>query len=757
MAGSSLLLGLVGRVAGKAAGALVTDVARMWRVESQRAMLERHLLAVQKRLVDAEDSSEAAVKRWTKDLKAVAYEAEHVLDIFQYEALRRQARRTAGCSSHVRDKSPLFRYKASKKLKKVLHKINVLVEEMNTFGLVERKEPPQAVFRQTHSALDDSAGIVGREGDKEAVIKMLLDQRDKHKYNEQRPNVQVLPITGMGGLGKTTFAKVVYNDRRVQKHFELKMWCSVPQAKFDTCSVLKSILELVRKGRCDLPDTIELLKERLHEDIGQKRYLLILDDVWNEEEKKWEDDLKTLLCSSVGGPGSRIVVTSRSQQVASIMGTLPPYELSCLSEDDSWKLFSQKAFSNGVQEKAEFVTAGKSIVNKCKGLPLALKTIGGLMSSKQQVHEWDAIANSNLGATDSGRYEILPILKLSYMHLSPEMKQCFAFCAIFPKDHEMDKDMLIQLWIANSFVQEEPTTDLEQKVCKLYNLETLKLNNCYMLRYLPKDGCGIDEIKYMRQLRNRMELYNLRKVKRGSKANLHEKHNLKELSLYWDRKESVAPRYENVGLQANMMMPSEDQPSSSQKTLENLRSLEVKGDDGFFSAFSSSRVWHCFAVLEELVISYCCNMVHWPLEELRCMALLRSLHISHCAALGQEGSASEETLTLPRLERLWIKSCDSLQVIPGLPTSLEELDISRCRSVVALPSDLGGLANLRNLYVLGCDLLNTLPDGMEDLTSLEALTIKECPCIEEFPRVSAMDGCNTVVLTKRMKNACAIL
>ncbi|GJN03997.1 hypothetical protein PR202_ga21502 [Eleusine coracana subsp. coracana] len=347
-------------------------------------MLERQLLAVQKRLVDAEDSSEAAVKRWTKDLKAVAYEAEHVLDVFQYEALRRQARRTAGCSGHVRDKSPLFRYKGSRKLKKVLQKINVLVEEMNKFGLVERKEPPQAVFRQTHSALDDSAVIIGREKDKEAVIKMLLDQRE-------RPNVQVLPITGMGGLGKTTLAKVVYNDHRVQKHFELKMWCSVPQAKFDTCSVLKSILELVRKGRCDLPDTIELLKERLHEDIGRKRYLLILDDVWNEEEQKWEDDLKTLLCSSVGGPGSRIVVTSRSQQVASIMGTLPPYELSCLSEDDSWKLFSQKAFSNGVQAKPELVTASKSIVNKCKGLPLALKTIGGLMSSKQQVHEWDAL------------------------------------------------------------------------------------------------------------------------------------------------------------------------------------------------------------------------------------------------------------------------------------------------------------------------------------------------------------------------------
>jgi len=181
--------------------------------------------------------------------------------------------------------------------------------------------------------------------------------------------------------------------------------------------------------------------------------------VWNEEQQKWEDDLKPLLYSSVGRPGSVIVVTRRSRQVASIMGTLPPHELACLSEDDSWELFSKKAFSKGVQKQAELIMIGKIIVNKCKGLPLALKTMGGLMSSKHQIKEWEAISEDDR----VGKDEVLSILKLSYMHLLSEMKQCFAFCAVFPKDYEMDKDKLIQLWIANSFIHADGTTDLVQK------------------------------------------------------------------------------------------------------------------------------------------------------------------------------------------------------------------------------------------------------------------------------------------------------
>uniref|UniRef100_A0A453QTY9 Uncharacterized protein n=1 Tax=Aegilops tauschii subsp. strangulata TaxID=200361 RepID=A0A453QTY9_AEGTS len=208
--------------------------------------------------------------------------------------------------------------------------------------------------------------------------------------------------------------------------------------------------------------SIELLQKKLEEVMGRKRFLLVLDDVWNEEKRMWDDELKPLLCS-VGGPGSVIVVTCRSKKVASIMCTVKPHELAFLSEEDSWELFWNKAFNNDVEEQVELVTIGRRIVNKCGGLPLALKTMGGLLSSKQLVPEWKAIEETNIGDNIGGKHEVMPILKLSYKHLSSEMKQCFAFCALFPKDYEMQKDMLIQLRIANGFIQEEGTMDLTQK------------------------------------------------------------------------------------------------------------------------------------------------------------------------------------------------------------------------------------------------------------------------------------------------------
>ncbi|KAJ1269464.1 hypothetical protein BS78_07G213800 [Paspalum vaginatum] len=460
----SLLLPWVQGMVGKAADALVQRVTSMWGVESYRRKLEDQLVYVRSLLADAEEKAEVnneagrAVKAWMKKLKAAAYEADDVLDDFRYEALRREAAESAESTSRKvlyfsRDRI-MFHHKASRDLKNVLDKIDELVEEMNSFGLLERMEAPQIVYQQTHSALDESVDIFGRDDDREVVVSLLLD----HQQDQDR-HVQVLPIIGMGGLGKTTVAKMVFNDSRVQKHFELKMWHCV-SGNFEATTIVRSVIELATDTRCDLPDNIELLRGKLLKVIDRKRYLLVLDDVWNEDQQKWEDSLKPLLCSSVGGLGSMIVVTSRSRQVASIMGTLPPHELACLSEDDSWKLFSRRAFSKGVQMQAELVVFGTRIVKKCKGVPLALKTMGSLMSSMQQVQEWETMAASNVGDTVSGKYEILSILKLSYRDLSPEMKQCFAFCAIFPKDYEMEKDKLIQLWMANGLIHEERTGEL---------------------------------------------------------------------------------------------------------------------------------------------------------------------------------------------------------------------------------------------------------------------------------------------------------
>ncbi|XP_044437107.1 putative disease resistance protein RGA3 isoform X2 [Triticum aestivum] len=460
----SLLLPLVRGVASKAAGTLVETVTRMCGLDDDRRTLERQLLAIECKLANAEERSETNcyVESWMKELKSVAYEADDVLDDFQYEALRRQSKigksTTRKVLGYITHRSPLlFRFEMSKKLKNILEKINRLVEEMNKFGLENsvHREEQQHPWRQTHSKLDNSTKIFGRYDDKEVVVKSLLDQQEEQK-------VQVLPIFGMGGLGKTTLAKMVYNDQGVQQHFQLKMWYCVAD-NFDAIALLKSIIQLAQNKRCEMSDTIELLQKQLEEVIGQKRFILVLDDVWNEDERSWEDVLKPLLCS-LGGLGSVIVVTTRSQKVASIMQTLRPHKLACLSEQDSWELFAQKAYSNGVeQEQAELVSIGRRIVNKCRGLPLALKTMGGLLSSYQQVQEWKAVEENNIGDNVRGTDEIMSILKLSYRHLSSEMKQCFAFLAVFPKDCEMDKDILIQLWIANGFIQEKGTMDLTQR------------------------------------------------------------------------------------------------------------------------------------------------------------------------------------------------------------------------------------------------------------------------------------------------------
>ncbi|KAF7106903.1 hypothetical protein CFC21_107605 [Triticum aestivum] len=667
----SLLLPLVRGVAGKAADALIQTVTRMSGLDDDRETLERHLLAVKCKLADAEERSQsnAYLRSWMEKLKAVAYEADDVLDDFQYEALRREAKIGKSTSGkvlgYITHCSPLlFRFAMSKKLKGVLNKIKELVEEMNMFGLENsvNREERQHPWRQTHSKLDESADIFGRDDDKKRVVELLLDQQDKRK-------VQVLPIFGMGGLGKTALAKMVYNDQDVQQHFQLKMWYCVSD-NFNVTAIVKSIIELATNGRCDLPDNIELLQKKLDEVICRKTFLLVLDDVWNEEKTIWEENLKPLLCS-IGGPGSAIVVTCRSEQVATIMCTIQPLKLACLGEEDSWELFSKKAFSNDVVEQAELVTIGRRIVNKCGGLPLALKTMGGLLRSKQHVEEWKAIEGSNIGDNIVGKHEVMPILKLSYKHLSSEMKQCFAFCAVFPKDYEMQKDMLIQLWMANGFIKEEGTMDLTQKgecifhelvwrsffqdmevedsffsghetvVCKMHDL----MHD--LARNVSNDCATIEELIEQRAL-----LKNVRHLQMSTD-------NLKKTYGLFDGN-STSPR--------TLLAPSLMCREFKRLSHASLRALHWQGL--FHTSFSFVNAKH-----------------------------LRYLDLSSCDV---NARLLDSVCQLYNLQTLRLNNCTKLQKLP------EDMMIS--------------LRKLIHLYLSGCDKLGRMPRNIGQLNNLRTLT-----------------------------------
>ncbi|XP_058079954.1 putative disease resistance protein RGA4 [Magnolia sinica] len=261
-------------------------------------------------------------------------------------------------------------------------------------------------------------------------------------------DVMVIPIVGMGGLGKTTVAQLAYNDARVERHFDLRMWVCVSD-DFDVRRLTKAILESAADRKCDLLD-VDLLQRRLREKLSGKKFLLVLDDVWDENPEKWYR-LKQFLRG--GARGSKIIVTTHIENVALIMGTLTPHHLRRLSEDDCWSLFKQRAFGHGRQEHPNFVMLGKEIVKKCGGIPLAAKALESLMRFKTEEREWLFVKESDIWILPEEENRILPALRLSYYHLPPHLKQCFAYCSIFPKDHIIVKKKLIQLWMAEGFIK----------------------------------------------------------------------------------------------------------------------------------------------------------------------------------------------------------------------------------------------------------------------------------------------------------------
>ncbi|XXG85134.1 hypothetical protein AAC387_Pa11g0277 [Persea americana] len=287
-----------------------------------------------------------------------------------------------------------------------------------TVGVVD-SQPPISRARETCSAIVSE--VYGRDTEKAYLIDLLIKSE-----SENKENLSVIPIVGMGGVGKTTLAQLVYNDEQVVKHFEeLRMWVYVSE-NFDVGKLLKEILQSAIDGPTEQL-SMELLQTRLQKELSGKRYLLVLDDVWNENRDEW-DRLKALL--TCGANGSKLLITTRHYAVAKIMHAVPIPRLGILSNEESWNLFQKLA-----NPPPMCVAIGQEMVEKCDGLPLAITTLGGLMSSKETVSEWESVRDSELWDSQDNGGGILPILQLSYDHLTPSLKQCFAFCAVTPKGY----------------------------------------------------------------------------------------------------------------------------------------------------------------------------------------------------------------------------------------------------------------------------------------------------------------------------------
>ncbi|XP_077217331.1 putative disease resistance protein RGA4 isoform X2 [Tasmannia lanceolata] len=462
---------LVDTIVGKLMDLIIQEIKLLWGVDEEVQNLSTTLSAIQAVLQDAEEQqvSSNAVKDWLRKLKDVAYDADDVVDEFTTEVLRSKLEGNIQTSNRKQVRSlcfscftsnPVkFRHEIGSKIKEIRERLDKIGQDRHHFHLKqgdgarrrELKRQPQM------SSLVDESKICGRVNDKEEIVKLLLDEFASSSSSSSSKDISVIPIVGIGGLGKTTLAQFIYSDKRVGDHFPVRGWVCVSE-DFDMCRITKAIVESVTKKPCDL-NGIDPLQVRLKEELSGKRFLLVLDDVWHDNP----NDLQRLQSPfSFGAKGSRIIVTTRSSRVSRIMGTIPAYNLGCLDEDDGWSLFTQRAFIVGSSDVSPNLAAiGKEIVKKCNGLPLAIEALGGLLGANTDEKKWKNILESDMWEISEMKDDIIPILKVSYDHLPACLKQCFVYCSLFQKDYEFDKDTLIQLWIAEGFIQPEGRKRLE--------------------------------------------------------------------------------------------------------------------------------------------------------------------------------------------------------------------------------------------------------------------------------------------------------
>ncbi|KAJ4767205.1 Disease resistance protein [Rhynchospora pubera] len=438
------------------------------RVHKELSSLTSTLSSIRALIEDAEEKQlkDKVVRLWLLKLKDIAYEIDDLLDDYaardpksktQKPNMSRRHKALNNLMHYLHLSSGLFYSEVAVQIKKIRLKLNKLANERDSLGLqmfggISRLEFTE---RPKTGSLVDKSSIFGREDDKENIIKLLLSRSGF---------ITVLAIVGMGGLGKTTLAQLVYNDARIKEQFQVRIWVCVSE-NFDVMKLTKEAIDSVSTANIstttNLYNTtnINMLQEDLCNKLKGKRFLLVLDDVWNEDSDKWESYYRAL---AVGQRGSAIIVTARNESVGRMMRAKHSYKLKQLSDEDCWELFKNYAFVNvDASSYPRLEKIGKEIVRKLKGLPLAAKTLGSLLYSKVEEEDWRSIAKSEIWELPSERNYILPALRLSYKHLPPHLKQCFAFCSIFHKDYVFEKDRLVYIWIALGFIKPQSRRRLE--------------------------------------------------------------------------------------------------------------------------------------------------------------------------------------------------------------------------------------------------------------------------------------------------------
>ncbi|XP_050283734.1 putative disease resistance protein RGA4 [Quercus robur] len=655
--------GIIGQLGNQA----LKEFGLIWGVKEELQKLEDTVSTIKAVILDAEEkqAQNHTIKNWLGRLKDALFEADDLLDDFSTEVLRREVMTRNKKAKEVRvffSKSNQLAYglKMGHKIQAIRERLDAIAEDRKKFHLDERPRETQVTnpIRETDYFVRAET-VIGREFDKKVILERLLDSNIEE-------NVSVYSIVGIGGLGKTTLAQLVFNDEEIKKEFEREFWVCVSD-DFDVNIIVKKILEYAKGKKLENLERNASIND-LQKEIDGKRFLLVLDDVWNDDIEKW-DRLKEILLG--GARGSRILVTTREEKVAESSKTIETHRLTGLNDGDSWSLFKQKAFKKGQeQENSKFKEIGMEIISKCKGVPIAIKTIGSLLYSKKSEEEWLSFKNNEFSKVNES--DILPTLRLSYDHLPSHLKQCFAYCSLFPKDYEFEKEELIKLWMAQGFIRLSGQNQCLEDVGHKYFMELLWRS------FFQKDRRSIFKIHDL----------------------------MHDLAILVAGLESTTFEINGKRIEEKTYHVSFGFDLGSSKQIPN-------------SLFKASRI-RTFLLPSQ---TYDPNQMVW--NKSTCDAFVSSFKFLRLLDLNRTGirSVPHSIGKLKHLRHLDL-SLNGIKMLPNSITRLQNLEILNlynCDELVELPRNISRLVNLRHLITVRCYRLTHMPRGLGQLTNLQSL------------------------------------
>ncbi|CAJ2638789.1 unnamed protein product [Trifolium pratense] len=645
------------------------------------------LLSLQAVLHDAEEKqiSNPAVKEWLVLLQDAVFEADDLFDEINTVALRCKVKAkykgktaTAKVRNILSCRFKRFNGVINSKMQKLFKRLEFLRKQK--LGLKEGISSSVWHRTPTSSVVDESS-IYGRDSDRKKLKGFLLAEDAGCK-------IGVVSVVGMGGLGKTTLAKLLYNDPEVKEKFALKAWAHISK-DFDVVRVTKTLLESITSRTIDndsqLLESVNLkgndstndlntLQVQLQRCLSNKLFLLVLDDIWYGSYVDWNN---LMAIFNVGETGSKIIITTRDERVALAMQTfLPIHSLTPLESEDCWSILAKHAFgASNYQQRSNLEEIGKDISKKCNGLPLAATTLGGLLRFKLSQDYWNDVLKSSIWELTDG--EVQPALLMSYRYLPAPLKRCFAYCSLFPKSSILKKNMLVQLWIAEGLVLQPNGEKSWEKVADEYFDELVS-------RSLIQQRCVDGKTKFHMHdlIIDLATMVSSSYCIRLDEEKLHER----TRHLSYNREEF--------------------DPYNKFDKLHRLKGLRT-----FLSLpLQDSRNWYYYSVSDKVI----CDL-------LPAMKQLRVLSLS-CYKSFTELPTSIGNLIYLRylnLSHTWIKRLPS--EICEL-YNMQTLLLTECRNLIELPEDMGKLVNLRHLDIRGTWRLMELPVQIAKLENLQTLS-----------------------------------